>query len=61
MSYGKSQAWSLEVTVNYLEVANIDTVTTGGNLVTANAFTDGITLDGTFSAWRGGRAILGGN
>lgn len=61
VSYGKSQAWSLEVTVNYLEVANIDTVTTGGNLVTANAFTDGITLDGTFSAWRGGRAILGGN
>ena len=50
MSYGKSQAWSLEVTVNYLEVANIDTVTTGGNVVTANAFTDGITLDGTFSA-----------
>jgi hypothetical protein len=35
--------------VNYLEVANIDTVTTGGAATTANSFTDGLTLpDGTF-------------
>ena len=52
MSYGKSQAWTLEVTVNYLEVADIDTLTTGAGVYTANAFTDGLTLDGTFSAWR---------
>ena len=57
VSYGKSQAWTLEVTVNYLEVADIDTLTTGAGVYTANAFTDGITLDGTFSAWRGGRAM----
>ena len=34
---------------NYLEVADIDTVTTGSNTATANAFTDGLTMsDGTF-------------
>jgi hypothetical protein len=54
VSYGKSQAWTLEVTVNYLEVADIDTVTTGTGVATANAFTDGITLDGTFSACAAG-------
>ena len=54
VSYGASTAWTLEVTVNYLEVANIDTVTTPANVSTANAFTDGITLDGTFSACAAG-------
>ncbi len=29
--------------MNYLEVASIDTVTTGAGVVTANAFTDGFT------------------
>ena len=34
---------------NYLEIADLDTVTTGAGLSTAKAFTDGITLaDGTF-------------
>ena len=47
VSYGKSSEWTLEVTVNYMEVANIDTVTTGTGVTTANAFTDGLTLDGT--------------
>ena len=52
VSYGKSQAWTLEVTANYMEIADIDTVTTGTGVYTANALTDGLTLDGTFSAWR---------
>ena len=60
VSYGKSQAWTLEVTVNYMEVADIDTVTTGTGVATANAFTDGLTLDGTFSAWRSGCTVCGG-
>jgi hypothetical protein len=47
LSYGESTAWTLEVTVNYMEVASIDTVTTGASTYTANAFTDGMTLDGT--------------
>lgn len=34
---------------NYLEVADIDTVTTAAGANTANSFTDGLTLtDGTF-------------
>ena len=36
-------------TANYLEVADIDTVTTINGASTANSFTDGLTLpDGTF-------------
>jgi hypothetical protein len=33
--------------VNYLEFADIDTVTTGAGAVTANTFTDGLYVNGT--------------
>jgi hypothetical protein len=49
VSYGKAASWALEVTANYLEVGDLDTVTTGASTVTADAFTDGLTMaDGTF-------------
>ena len=39
----------LHCAANYLEVADIDTITTTGGGATANSFTDGLTLpDGTF-------------
>jgi hypothetical protein len=38
---------ALSILPPQMEIAEIDTVTTGAGAFTANTFTDGITLDGT--------------
>jgi hypothetical protein len=48
LKYGDTESWTMEVTANYLEAAELETATTGSGLATLDTQTDGVVVDGVF-------------